>query len=29
VEEILSLPILSTVSSSHDLADLFNPGFFP
>jgi hypothetical protein len=29
VEEILSLPILSTVSASNDLADLFNPGFFP
>jgi hypothetical protein len=29
VEEILSLPILSKVSGSNDLADLFNPGFFP
>jgi phosphatidylinositol-3-phosphatase len=29
VEEILGLPILSKVSGSTDLADLFKPGFFP
>jgi bisphosphoglycerate-independent phosphoglycerate mutase (AlkP superfamily) len=29
VEEILGLPILATVSTANDLADLFNPGFFP
>jgi hypothetical protein len=29
VERILGLPILSTVSASNDLTDLFNPGFFP
>ena len=29
VEEILGLPILSKVSGSNDLADLFNAGFFP
>jgi phosphatidylinositol-3-phosphatase len=29
VEEIFGLPILSTVSGSNDLSDLFEPGFFP
>ena len=29
VEQILGLPILSTVSGSNDFADLFNAGFFP
>jgi hypothetical protein len=29
VEEILGLPILSTVSGSSDFADLYNAGFFP
>jgi hypothetical protein len=29
VEEILGLPILAKVSAANDLADLFNPGFFP
>ena len=29
VEEILGLPFLATVSGSNDLADLFQPGFFP
>jgi phosphatidylinositol-3-phosphatase len=29
VEEIFNLPVLATVSDNNDLADLFNPGFFP
>jgi hypothetical protein len=29
VEEILGLPLLSTVSGKNDLKDLFQPGFFP
>lgn len=29
VEEIFGLPLLSTVSGATDLADLFQPGFFP
>jgi hypothetical protein len=29
VEEIFGLPILSKVSGNNDLADLFEPGFFP
>jgi hypothetical protein len=29
VEEIFSLPVLSTVTSATDLKDLFQPGFFP
>ena len=29
VEEILGLPILSKVAGNNDLADLFEPGFFP
>jgi phosphatidylinositol-3-phosphatase len=29
VEEVFGLPFLSTVSGANDLADLFQPGFFP
>jgi hypothetical protein len=29
VEEILRLPVLSTVASANDLADLFVAGFYP
>jgi phosphatidylinositol-3-phosphatase len=29
IEEILGVPVLSTVSSANDFADLFQPGMFP